>query len=342
MPPVPADRDGLSVIGLAPAEQAAYELLIEWPSATLADLGAAWSRAEPIAEVLAGLEERSLIARVAGPPVRFRAASPAVAFAALFADYEEQLEQARRHVGLLDAAYQARPAVSDTASMVEVITGSHAVRRRWLQIQRSARQHICCLARPPYLLDSTDASEADREAVHRDLTCRTIYDRSAIEHPGALATVERSIRSGQLARVLPDLPISLYLADAKVAFLPLHRQAAAQDATIVVHPSALLDALVALFEGLWQRALPLHQPVSDPAEPDETGRDGDAADRLITLLLSGLTDEAIGRQLGLSHRTVQRRVAALMADLGGHSRFQTGVRAALQHARQPPDGQGLT
>ena len=29
------------------------------------------------------------------------------------------------------------------------------------------------------------------------------------------------------------------------------------------------------------------------------------------------------------HRTVQRRVATLMAELGAHTRFQAGVRAAL-------------
>ncbi|MFE9205884.1 LuxR C-terminal-related transcriptional regulator [Micromonospora sp. NPDC007230] len=342
MPPDFGDQDNCSVIGLAPAEQTAYELLIERPSATLADLDAAWSRPEPLAEVLAGLEERSLISREAGPPVRFQAASPAAAFGALFADYEEQLERARRHVAVLDAAYQAQPAVSDSASMVEVITGPRAVRQRWLQIERRARQSISCLAKPPYLstagglavgvLDSTNPREPDRDAVRRDLTWRTIYDRSAIKHPGSLAAVERSIQAGQLARVLPDLPISLWLADAKVAFLPLQRHTAAQDAIIVVHPSALLDALVSLFEGLWQRALPLHRPAPGQAEPDDTGRLGDDGDRLITLLLSGLTDEAIARQLGLSHRTVQRRVAALMANLGAHSRFQAGVRAALQQA----------
>jgi hypothetical protein len=51
-------------------------------------------------------------------------------------------------------------------------------------------------------------------------------------------------------------------------------------------------------------------------------------------LLSGFTDEAIARQLGTSHRTVQRRVAALMADLGAQTRFQVGVRAAVGERRR--------
>jgi DNA-binding CsgD family transcriptional regulator len=52
--------------------------------------------------------------------------------------------------------------------------------------------------------------------------------------------------------------------------------------------------------------------------------------RLLTLLLSGLTDTAIARQLGAAHRTVQRHVASLMRDLGAHSRFQIGIRAAIR------------
>jgi DNA-binding NarL/FixJ family response regulator len=52
--------------------------------------------------------------------------------------------------------------------------------------------------------------------------------------------------------------------------------------------------------------------------------------RLIALLLSGLTDQAVARQLGIGYRTAQRRIAALMAELGASTRFQAGVQAALR------------
>jgi DNA-binding NarL/FixJ family response regulator len=123
--------------------------------------------------------------------------------------------------------------------------------------------------------------------------------------------------------VLPGLPLRLYLADNNIAAIPL--RSSTVDSMLVVYPSALLGALVALFDGLWRRALPLH---STPA-----GRTAASSQRLITLLLSGLTDEAIARQLGLSHRTVQRHVANLMTELGAHTRFQAGVQAALRESR---------
>jgi DNA-binding NarL/FixJ family response regulator len=45
------------------------------------------------------------------------------------------------------------------------------------------------------------------------------------------------------------------------------------------------------------------------------------------MLAAGAKDEQIARALGVSLRTVRRRVAALLADLGVRSRFQAGVEA---------------
>jgi hypothetical protein len=304
--------DGLELLGLGAAERAGYELLVDRPGATLAELEAGWTRPEPLPEILARLEDGSLATCAQG---RYRAVAPAVAFEGLLAQYEELLEQARHHAGTLDAVYQARPTTREATTVVEVVTGRRAITQRLHRIGRAARERVGVLARPPHLVDA--------ESVRPGVVRRTIYDRSGLEHLGALSAVERQIAAGQLARVLPDLPVSLYLADDRIGVLPLH-QRSATDAVIVVHPSALLDALVKLFDGLWHRAMPLHAP---PASADAQSQ------RLVTLLLSGLNDEAIAHQLGLSHRTVQRRVAALMAELGAHTRFQAGVQAALGRKR---------
>ena len=272
--------DGVRVLGLDAAEQAAYELLIDHPSSSLEELEAAWPDPASLRDLLAHLEERALAVSDPGPPVRFRAVAPGVAFDTLLVRHADDLERARQHVDALEAANQARPAGGDTASVIEVVTGARAVRQRLTQLHTGARNQIGCLA--------SFFSGVETGPLERGVTCRAIYDRSAIEHPGALATVERLINAGQLACVLPGLPLSLFLADDKIAALPLVRQPAPADAILVVHPSALLDALIALFDGLWHRALPLHAP------PNAATRT--APDRLITLLLSGLTDEAIAQR----------------------------------------------
>lgn len=308
------DPVGIPVLGLDPAECAAYELLIDQLSATLADLGPQWTHGSPLETVLARLEDRGLVSFAGG---RYRALAPAAAFSALLVRHEDALDQARRQIDALAAAYQSRPAVRETTSVIELVTGPRAVSQRLQQLASGARNRVSYLATPSSLFDGFDT------ALRQGLTCRAIYDRSAIDHPGALSTVERLIDAGQLARVLPGLPLSLYLIDDNLAALPARRHPVTVESIIVVHPSALLDSLAALFDTLWQRALPLHPPPTNRATPD----------RLITMLLSGLTDEAIARQLSLSHRTIQRRVATLMADLNAHTRFQAGVQAALRLRR---------
>ncbi len=311
------DDDVLDVLGLGRVERDAYELLVDHPGAGLDELAVLWTGSDPLEPVLRRLEDLALASMTPGPPERYSPVAPGLAFEAALSDHDERLDRARRHVGILTAAYKARPAEGDAGAVIEVVTGRRAVEQRVLQLWRGARQRIGCLAKP---------SDVDRIAsLGRDVTCRVVYDRTAIDHPGALATVERLIEAGQLARVLPDLPLSLYLADDQLAVVPLHGEPVA---AIVIHQSALLVALSALFDGLWQRALPLDGAGSS------NGKLADAdQQRLITLLLSGLTDEAIARQLGTSHRTIQRRVAALMTDLGAHTRFQVGVQAALNRPR---------
>jgi DNA-binding NarL/FixJ family response regulator len=61
---------------------------------------------------------------------------------------------------------------------------------------------------------------------------------------------------------------------------------------------------------------------NDPGEVDEL----DA--QVLALLLSGLTDQAVAGQLGLSLRTVQRRISQLMAKAGVTTRIQLGWHAA--------------
>jgi DNA-binding NarL/FixJ family response regulator len=55
-----------------------------------------------------------------------------------------------------------------------------------------------------------------------------------------------------------------------------------------------------------------------------TGRDRTADAKLVELLELGMKDEAIARYLGVSLRTVRRRVASLMSVNGVDTRFQLG------------------
>jgi len=320
-----AEPGSLAAAGLDPNEVAAYELIITRPSSTMPQLATSWTRPVPLASIVAMLEARGFVTRDDGTERRYAAVDPEIALDTPLADYEGRLRRAREHVADLAQRYRSRSNVDDGATLVEVVAGQRAVMQRITQLQFGAREEICCLDKPPYL-DAPGTAATDLELLERGIAGRTIYERASVEHPGGLHEVEQLLAAGQQARVLPSIPMKLYLVDRRHAVLPLQREPASVEAAVVVHAPALLAALSTLFEGLWDRALPMHMP----AAPVQAGRRASVDEhRLITLLLSGLTDEAIARQLALGYRTVQRHIAGLMSRLGAHTRFQAGVQAAL-------------
>ncbi|MBT2421909.1 helix-turn-helix transcriptional regulator [Streptomyces sp. ISL-22] len=63
---------------------------------------------------------------------------------------------------------------------------------------------------------------------------------------------------------------------------------------------------------------------------------GETDRKILELLYEGLADAAIARQLGLSHRTVQRRVGNLMAALQVKGRLALGVKIHELGLLNPP------
>ena len=110
-----------------------------------------------------------------------------------------------------------------------------------------------------------------------------------------------------------------------------------------------------MFESYWDRASPLHLsgPAPEPAlqePPPDAVRPASAlaADEryLLSLLVGGVSDKAIATQLGLSQRTVQRRIYDLMRRANAETRMQLAwqVRAARlarrSHAAVTPHRMG--
>ncbi|NKI43172.1 helix-turn-helix transcriptional regulator [Streptomyces sp. LD120] len=88
---------------------------------------------------------------------------------------------------------------------------------------------------------------------------------------------------------------------------------------VLVEDAPLRPAFGALAQLLWQRAeVPPDQRDDAPSEAER---------QMLRMLMQGLTDSAVARQLGMSDRTVRRVVAQLMERLGAQSRFEAGVRA---------------
>ncbi|MEV4640613.1 hypothetical protein AB0J80_25045 [Actinoplanes sp. NPDC049548] len=314
-----------SVAGLGPEDEAVYEALMDGP-ATVPELARSTRLAEELVRVaLDHLEEAGLVGRGAGHPERHTAAAPDVALEALLLRQEARLQRARLHAHQLAARHRRAHAGDDPASLVEVVTGRMAVLERFEQIQRGARHEIRAIDKPPYAVPSANRNPVEPEMLARGVKYRIIYDPQGLtDFHDLRADLEQNAARGEVARVLAA-PTKLILADDRLGLLPLQAAPASIESIIVVHPSALLEALGALFESLWARALPLGLQAGQTAVDAGPTRDDR---RLLSLLTTGMPDVVIARQLGLSYRTFQRRLRELLVRLDAETRFQAGVRAA--------------
>jgi DNA-binding CsgD family transcriptional regulator len=192
-----------------------------------------------------------------------------------------------------------------------------------MQMQQATREMVEVFARPPLAQSAPEEHESLQGSLNqRGVSIRSIYDGEAIRYPGTLEHIRRTAASGEQARVVSELPLKLGLFDRRIALIPLTQRDphSMVDSGLVVHRSALLDALIALFEIYWQRGTAV-----SPEKEASAARQNAAESTVLTLLAAGLKDEAIARKLGVSTHTVRRRIATMTERLGVTTRFQAGL-----------------
>ncbi|MFI6294592.1 helix-turn-helix domain-containing protein [Nonomuraea sp. NPDC050790] len=304
----------LGTVGLTEAEERLWLALVDQPPLTLTQvrsLAGAAARA-----VLSSLEDKGLVVRLAGRPALYTVTAPDAALSSLVQAKEEQLRQVRLLTDEAMRRYRSGGRDRGPEDVVEIVRGSEAVGLRCGQINSAATSQICGLSRPPYLI----SPELGRfRPLPEGVRLRTVYDASAMESPERMAWIEERVSHGEQARV-GNVPVKLQLSDDRVGFIPLHHPAT-PDAVIVVHSSSLLVAMRTLFELIWVSSVPI--------TAGERAHETSAEHRqLLGYLAAGMTDAATARRLGWHVTTVQRRMRALMAELGVRTRFQAGLQAA--------------
>lgn len=320
-------RQDLDAVGMPPVDGQVYATLIRHPMASAAELAEQCGLSvQQVSRALSRLTGNGMTSRVPGRPARYLAGAPDVTLSTLLATKEAELRAARSTVDQLMDVFREASRFTHPAELVEVVTGNENINNRFGHLQNSAKSEIRGFDKPPYLRAPGQNLGDERRRLIEGVRYRVIYDRDAVAWPGRLANdILVSCAQGEQARVRPELPTKMIIADDQQAIIPISPSLHVMDAAYVIHPSGLLDALATLFEAEWARAIPLAKAISDPVvsadEPD------DETVALLTLLAAGQTDDGIGRALGWSPRTTQRRVRQLMAELNATTRFQAGMAA---------------
>ncbi|GGV06129.1 helix-turn-helix transcriptional regulator [Streptomyces spectabilis] len=316
----------LAAIGLDETHEAAYRALVSVGAADVPDLARRLTLAEPDTErALRRLERHGLAAQASGRAGRWVAAPPGVALGALLTQRRHELEQAELAATLLAEEFRGGAAEPTVHDLVEVVTGAAAVSQRFLQLQLGASREVCALVTGRPVAVTGMENDAEEQAASRGVAYRVVVERSVLAAPTGLTEIAEAMGRAERVRVVDRVPTKLVIADGSLAMVPLTSRTA-EPAALVVHASGLLESLTGLFEAVWRGALPLRLGEGGAVREAADGPDGTDLE-VLSLLLAGMTDASVAKQLDLGLRTVQRRVKRLMELTGVTTRLQLGWHA---------------
>lgn len=303
---------------LPASEEHAYRMLVRMAGAGAAEFaeqaGTGLAQAQ---ELLETLRRKGLA--TSGPT--YHALPPDVALGEVLLREQEALESARRMVATLSEEYRTSTRRRSAEHLVEIVVGTPALRERLSEMQEAAREEILWFAKANPLATLGPVNTEEKAALSRGVRYRAVYERALLAKPDELAEVAVTVGLGEQARTVPVVPVRMAIADRSLAICPLvpdSQSGTVEPTAALIRPSELLDAMIALFESYWERATPLLTE-SDTEEPDRL---------LLSLVVGGMPDKSIASNLGVSKRTVQRRLDRLMTMAGVDSRAGLAYQAA--------------
>ncbi|MFF8599873.1 helix-turn-helix domain-containing protein [Streptomyces sp. NPDC015232] len=317
----------LAAIGLDERQESAYRALVAMGAAEVSDLAHRLALPEPDTErALRRLEAQGLAAQSSARTGRWVAAPPGVALGALLTQQRHELDQAELAAALLAQEYRAEATEPVVHDLVEVVTGAGAVTHRFLQLQLGATEEVCALVTGKPIAVSGVENDAEALAAERGVRYRVVIEREVMSQPNGLVELAAALGRHERIRVVDRVPTKLVVADRTLAMVPLTGRGA-EPAALVVHASGLLESLMGLFESVWRDALPLRLGAGAQITEAEVPGPDPTDLEILSLLLAGMTDASVAKQLDLGLRTVQRRVKGLMELAGVTTRLQLGWHA---------------
>lgn len=215
-------------------------------------------------------------------------------------------------------------------SGIEVVRGPRAIGERAEYLLASAEREVAILDRPPYVKGprgdaATHTPGLDIEALlDRGVEVRSVLDRDGLSRPGRMRSVTGLVEQGLRARVATAVPTKLIAVDRRITLLPPSDAGDPRATALVIGDALLRNAILPLFETVWERATPLGGSGGAETVPQKAQKE------LLGLLAAGLKDEAIARRLGVHVHTARRRISSLLETLGAETRFQAGAQATLR------------
>jgi DNA-binding CsgD family transcriptional regulator/sugar-specific transcriptional regulator TrmB len=331
----PGSSELWNALGLTTDEVAVYTSLLHDPGAS-ADVRAVrvGVSADRVTACVNTLVDRGLAHR-RGDEVR--PARPSAALLSLARARRAALENAESVASELDEVFGAGSAYTGADELFEVIRGGPAILDRLRHLVESAVRGIDSIDTPPYVSGPDPTlHDAETAAVERGVRIRTIVDFSALDDPLHVRDVLRSVEEGQEVRLSAALRTKMIVVDGERVLIPLAVDVRFGEPHVaIIGHREIVDALAGYFDRLFETAVPLDPIAGAPVSQGSGQVFSPQEERLLQLLSSGMTDGAIAAYLGLSERTLRRRIGTLQDRLGARGRYQLGQ--LVERARMAAD-----
>lgn len=248
------------------------------------------------------------------------------------ADLERQARTTRSAVeGLTHMYNEARSAegTSPASREVALLATLDDVEAAYFRAARRAETRIVRLVARSERMDRVVIRHAESIIAARPTTTSPllerllVFEQSILEVEGAFKALETMRADGIDVRLTPHLAFSVLAVDRTTAVVDVTHLDPSGGGSLYVQQRQLAGALMDMCMGLFAASTPLPRTPRGPSLGRLHERDGE----VISLLAAGASDLTIARQLGISQRTVERRVRAIMDDFGATTRFQAGVIA---------------
>jgi DNA-binding transcriptional ArsR family regulator len=322
-----AEGTPLAVLGFSTLEEELYRALLRGPATSLEELAPALGvTGRRLQTAFAALEKAGLAEQLDDKIVMM---APDIALTRLIGQETRRMRTARDQLDLLrglvpelTAEHLSSQAPTGDPIIIERVEGGDVVQLvRGLMATSSGD----LLWLRPDQWKYPPGREIDDwviDLIRAGRRSRAIYPARVLEE--APHVVRERSEAGEHVRVLADVPCRVSIMGTTAALIS--EDFGVNDGRrLVVRQHSMIGALTLLFENLWERAMPV------PGLDGLNGLSGGdrVSDRRLLLdqLAGGAKDEQIARALGLSLRTVRRRVADVLDELGVDSRFQAGVEA---------------
>ncbi|MBW4702067.1 MULTISPECIES: LuxR C-terminal-related transcriptional regulator [unclassified Micromonospora] len=166
--------------------------------------------------------------------------------------------------------------------------------------------------------------QRDEIMLRRGIRMRALYQEQYLRVGYARQYLNSLRNIGADVRTSPVVPTRMIICDNTLALLAAVGDQE-ESPVLALRGGAIVQPIAHLYDLAWNPGTALPHDDELPRPPLDQLAPQHAA--LLQMLATGLKDEKIARNLGVSPRTLSRLIRELMDALGAQSRFQGGVRA---------------